>query len=100
VHKREADYIFSTCHKYKGEEEDWVQLADDFRPIAGGMQPGVEIDEYCLLFVVSMLQTSSFDNDTGHNIGVDTVDDILPCYWFGSGGQIVAKIAASVVPPP
>ncbi|KAF6264788.1 hypothetical protein COO60DRAFT_1634146 [Scenedesmus sp. NREL 46B-D3] len=51
--KLEADYIFSTTHKYKGGEEGWVQLADDFRPIAGGMEPGVEWDEYCLLFVAA-----------------------------------------------
>ncbi|WIA16899.1 hypothetical protein OEZ85_013826 [Tetradesmus obliquus] len=49
--KSQADYIFSTCHKYKGEEEDWVQLADDFRPIAAGVDPNEDRDEYCLLFV-------------------------------------------------
>jgi hypothetical protein len=33
-----------------------VQLADDFRPTAGGMEQGVERDEYCLLCVVSLHQ--------------------------------------------
>jgi hypothetical protein len=41
--KAAADFILGTCHKAKGCEEDYVQLADDFAPIRAGRQPGVEV---------------------------------------------------------
>lgn len=41
--KAAADYILGTCHKAKGMEEDYVQVADDFAPISQGMQAGVEV---------------------------------------------------------
>lgn len=34
--KRDADYILGTCHKAKGGQEDYVQLADDFMSIRWG----------------------------------------------------------------
>lgn len=49
--KAEAEYIFSTAHKYKGGEEDYVQLADDFIAMADGIRITVVIDEYNLVYV-------------------------------------------------
>eukprot|EP00878_Enallax_costatus_P042046 GHUV01049004.1.p1 GENE.GHUV01049004.1~~GHUV01049004.1.p1 ORF type:complete len:241 (+),score=56.66 GHUV01049004.1:188-910(+) len=43
--KAEAEYIFSTAHKYKGGEEGYVQIADDFIHIADGIRLSVVIDE-------------------------------------------------------
>jgi hypothetical protein len=41
--KAAADFILGTCHKAKGCEEDYVQLADDFEPIRAGRQQGMEV---------------------------------------------------------
>lgn len=46
-----ADYILGTCHKAKGQEEDYVQLADDFKPLAEGIDRHNAIDEYNLVYV-------------------------------------------------
>ncbi|WIA33571.1 hypothetical protein OEZ86_006695 [Tetradesmus obliquus] len=53
LRKADADFILGTCHKAKGCEEDYVQLADDFTPIQAGRQPDVEVDEYNLLYVAA-----------------------------------------------
>jgi hypothetical protein len=42
--KADADYILGTCHKAKGTEEDYVQLADDFVSIADGRNYGKPVD--------------------------------------------------------
>jgi superfamily I DNA/RNA helicase len=51
--KAEADFILGTCHKAKGTEEDYMQLADDFVPISEGMNPSQEVDEYNLVYVAA-----------------------------------------------
>eukprot|EP00775_Hariotina_reticulata_P006602 gene6602-6830_t len=51
--KQAAHYLLGTCHKAKGTEEDYVQLADDFEPVSLGRKSDVVIDEYNLVYVAA-----------------------------------------------
>lgn len=56
LRKADASYILGTCHKAKGTEEDYVQLANDFYHLHEGMPTLEELqrihtlrDEYNLV---------------------------------------------------